>query len=96
MLAHVCLLLFNFLNKKHLDPTLAFSVDEVDKVHDKTPGGFCRQAKHPDCNFEYTSTFQMPLKTAGYNQFVLEVTDPDTNKKYTKIIPFVVTESLGK
>ena len=98
MLAHVWLFLFNFLNKRYLDPTLAFTVDGVDTVLDETPGGFCRQAEHRGCTFKNTSTFQIPLQTAGYNQFVLEVTDSNSNsdKKYTKIIPFVVTESLGK
>ncbi|KAE9553235.1 hypothetical protein FO519_003543 [Halicephalobus sp. NKZ332] len=75
-------------------PTLAFTVKDAKSVTDITFDSIPRLAEHPNCVFEYTSTFQMPLTEAGYSQFILEVTGSD-GTTYEKVLPFVVTADLG-
>jgi hypothetical protein len=74
-------------------PSIAFDfMDDTVVPHDTTPDSYARQAQRDNCAFEYTSTFQLPVTNAGYDNFEITVNQGSNN--YKKILPYVITDTL--
>uniref|UniRef100_A0A914YQL8 EGF-like domain-containing protein n=1 Tax=Panagrolaimus superbus TaxID=310955 RepID=A0A914YQL8_9BILA len=72
-------------------PSIAFDFEDNNVIpHDTTPYSIARQAERVNCAFKYTSTFQLPVTSTGYDNFEITIEGQD----YKKIIPYVITETL--
>uniref|UniRef100_A0AC34FEZ0 EGF-like domain-containing protein n=1 Tax=Panagrolaimus sp. ES5 TaxID=591445 RepID=A0AC34FEZ0_9BILA len=72
-------------------PSIAFDFNDDNIIpHDTTPYSIARQAARENCAFKYTSTFQLPVTSTGYDNFEITI----EGQNYKKIIPYVITQTL--